>query len=77
MEDSDFDILCEGASAEEAKRLRRVLAEWFAGDEHGFPLQFVLITRAQWRAAAKVSEHIRTECRSLETVFGEQHQRMA
>ena len=77
MEDTDFDLLCEGASPEEAKRLRKLLAEWFAGDESGFPLQFVLITRAQWRAAAKVPEHIRTECRSLETAFGEQHQRMA
>lgn len=55
MEDSDFDLLCEGASPEEAKRLRKVLAEWFAGDESGFPLQFVLITRAQWRAAARVT----------------------
>ncbi len=39
MGDSDFDLLCEGASPEEAKRLRKVLAEWCAGDEKGFPAQ--------------------------------------
>jgi gas vesicle protein len=76
MEDTDFDLLCEGASPEEAKRIRKLLAEWFSGDESGFPLQFVLITRAQWRAAARVPEHIRTECQGLETAFGEQHRRM-
>lgn len=54
MEDTDFDILCEGASPAEAKRLRKLMADWYDGDENSFPVQLVLLTRAQWRAAARI-----------------------
>lgn len=54
MDNTDFDLLCDGASPEEAKRLRKVLAEWCNGDEYGFPAQLALLTRTQWRAVAKV-----------------------
>jgi hypothetical protein len=54
MEDTDFDILCEGAPPEEAKRLRKLMADWYDGDENSFPVQLVLLTRAQWRIAARI-----------------------
>jgi DNA repair exonuclease SbcCD ATPase subunit len=54
MDDTDFDALCDGATAAEAKRLRKILSEWCAGDEHSFPVQFALLTRAQWRSAARI-----------------------
>ena len=28
MDDTDFDVLCEGASTAEAKQLRKLLADW-------------------------------------------------
>ena len=54
MEDTDFAFLCNGLSSDEAKRMRKILAEWCDGDENGFPVQLVMLTRAQWRAAALV-----------------------
>ena len=57
MEDTDFDLLCDGLSADEAKRMRKILAEWSDGDENGFPVQLALLTRAQWRAAAAFRAH--------------------
>ena len=53
-QDTDFDILCEGAPPAEAKRLRKLLADWYDGDENSFPVQLVLLTRAQWRIAARI-----------------------
>ena len=52
MDNTYFDALCEGATPGEAKRLRKLLAEWCDGDEESFPVQLALLTRAQWRAAA-------------------------
>lgn len=54
MDDSDFDVLCEGATPAEAKQLRKLLTDWCAGVENSFLVQLVLLTRAQWRAAATV-----------------------
>lgn len=54
MDDTDFDFLCEGLSAGEAKRLRKIFREWCDGDENDFPVQLALLTRAQWRMAASV-----------------------
>ncbi len=54
MDDTDFDALCEGAPPAEAKQLRKLLADWCDGEENSFPVQLVLLTRAQWRAAARV-----------------------
>jgi ATP-dependent exoDNAse (exonuclease V) beta subunit len=53
MDDTDFDFLCEGVSADEAKRLRKILKQWCDGDENSFPVQLALLTRAQWYAAAQ------------------------
>jgi murein L,D-transpeptidase YcbB/YkuD len=54
VDDTDFDVLCDGASPAEAKQLRKLLADWCDGDESSFPVQLALLTRAQWRAAASV-----------------------
>jgi len=58
MEDTDFDSLCAGLSADEAKLFRKMLVEWSDGDENGFPVQLALLTRAQWRAAALVPQAV-------------------
>jgi len=70
-------LLCEGASPEEAKRLRKVLTDWCAGDENGFPAQLALLTRAQWRAAASVPRSVTKPgspppgvCRAAQTGHG-------
>ncbi len=47
MDDTDFDVLCEGAPPAEAKQLRKLLADWCNGQENSFPVQLVLLTRAQ------------------------------
>lgn len=57
-DDSDFDVLCEGASPAEAKQLRKLLADWCDGDENAFPVQLALLTRAQWRAAARTAQAV-------------------
>ena len=76
MDNSDFDLLCEGTSPEEAKRLRKVLADWCAGDEKGFPAQLALLTRAQWRAAATVPRSVQEARQSLQQQFAEQHRQL-
>ena len=76
MGDSDFELLCEGASPEEAKRLRKVLADWCAGDEKGFPAQLALLTRAQWRAAASVPRSVHDARQSLHQEFAEHHKQV-
>ena len=67
MEDTDFDLLCIGLSADEAKRLRKVLAEWSDGDENGFPVQLAMLTRAQWRAAALIPHTIKESGKLIES----------
>ena len=47
MDETDFDVVCEGAPPQEAKRLRKMLAEWCQGDENSFPVQLAMLTRAQ------------------------------
>ena len=64
MEDTDFDSLCVGLSADEAKLFRKMLVEWSDGDENGFPVQFALLTRVQWRAAALMPQTV-NESRKL------------
>jgi len=77
MNDTDFDALCDGASPVEAKRLRKLLAEWCDGDEHSFPVQLALITRAQWHAAAKIPRLVNESCGLLERKFSEHRQQTA
>ena len=59
MIDTDFDLLCDGANPAEAKCLRKILAEWCSGDENSFPVQLALLTKAQWRAVARMPHILR------------------
>ena len=77
MQLSDFDLLCAGASPEETKRLCKLLDEWCAGDENGFPAQLALLTRAQWRVAATVPGSVNDARKLLEAKFAEQCQQLA
>ncbi len=66
MDDTGFDLLCEGLSPEEAKMLRKLNAEWSGGDEDSFLVQFALLTRAQWRMAAAVPRSLNDSRKWLE-----------
>jgi len=77
MEDTDFDFLCNGLSAAEAKRLRKILAEWSDGDENGFPVQLVMLTRAQWRAAALVPQAVNDSRKLIELHLAEYRRQTA
>jgi len=77
MDDTDFDLLCKGLSADEAKRMRKILAEWCEGDENGFPVQLVLLTRAQWRAAALIPRTIKESGNLIEKHLAECRQQCA
>ena len=69
MTPTDFDLVCTGASAEETRRLSKMLRVWSDGDENGFPAQLALLTRAQWRAAATVPGAVATARKELEQRF--------
>jgi hypothetical protein len=71
MNDTDFDFLCNGLSAEESKRMRKILAEWCDGDENGFPVQTALLTLAQWRAAASIPRALNDSRKWLELHLAE------
>ena len=74
MDETNFDALCEGASPQEAKRLRKILSEWCQGDEDSFPVQLTLLTRAQWRVAARMPQQLASARQQLDQAFAE-HQR--
>src|SRR6266498_3876959 len=77
MDDTEFDALCDGASPAEAKRLRKLLADWCNGDEQSFPVQLALLTRAQWRAAATVPRLINEARELMERKLAEHRQQTA
>jgi hypothetical protein len=66
MIDTDFDLLCDGANPAEAKCLRKILAEWCRGDENSFPVQLALLTKAQWRAVARLPQVVKESQKELE-----------
>ena len=76
MDRTEFDVLCEGASAEETRLLSKLLAEWCDGDERSFPVHLALLTRAQWRAAASVPRSVDQSRDILERTFNEHQQRI-
>jgi septal ring factor EnvC (AmiA/AmiB activator) len=71
MDETDFDGLSDGASPQEAKRLRKLLSEWCRGDENSFPVQLALLTRAQWRAAAKLPQLLAVSRQQMEQTHAE------
>jgi len=77
MQDTDTDLLFEELPPEEAKRMRGILAEWRIGDEHSFPVQLALLTRAQWKAAAKTPVLLKQSLELLDKKLGEYRQQTA
>jgi hypothetical protein len=77
MNDTEFDLLCEGANPAEAKRLRKMLAEWSSGDENSFPVQLALLTKAQWRAVARLPNMVKDAQKQLEHSQASQRARFA
>ena len=77
MDDTGFDFLCQGLSPEEAKLLRKLNAEWSDGDEDSFLVQFALLTRAQWRAAASVPRSVNDSRKWLEQHLAEYRRQTA
>lgn len=77
MEDTDFDWLCNGLPADEAKCMRKIFVEWCDGDENGFPVQLALLTRAQWRAAALVPQAVNDSRKMIELHLAEYRRQTA
>jgi len=77
MEDTDFDSLCAGLSADDARRLRKNFVEWCDGDENGFPVQMALLTRAQWQAAASIPRSLNDSRKWLELHLAEYRRQTA
>ena len=77
MDDTCFDLLCKGMSAEEAKLFRKMLAEWCDGDENSFPVQLVLLTCAQWRAAAEMPLTLKKVFAAFETKLADHQKQMS
>ena len=76
MDRTEFDVLCEGTTAEETRLLSKLLAEWCKGDERSFPVHLALLTRAQWRAAASVPRSVQQSRELLERTFSEHRQQI-
>ena len=77
MEDTDFDLLWKGLSADEAKRIRKIFMEWCDGDENSFPVQLALLTRAQWQAAALIPNAVKESGKLIEIHLTECRQHTA
>jgi hypothetical protein len=77
MDYRDFDLLCRGLSAEELKQLHRMLNEWGNGDPNSFPVELVLLTKAQWHAAALIPRAIKDSGRLIEKHLAECRQQAA
>ena len=77
MDDTDFDLLCQGLTTDEAKQLRKIFREWCNGDENGFPVQLALLTRAQWRAAAQMPGTLQKIVVAFEAKLAAQQQHQA
>jgi len=77
MNDTDFDLLCKGLSADEAKLFRKMVKEWCAGDENSFPVQLALLTRAQWLAAAQMPLTLQKLITAFEVKLADHQRQMA
>jgi gas vesicle protein len=77
MDDTCFDLLCKDLTADEAKVFRKMMAEWSNGDENGFPVQFALLTRVQWRAAALVPQAVNESRKLIELHLAEYRRQTA
>ena len=66
LDRDDLAVLIANMTKEEVDRVHRFLDEWGTGPENSFPVQFVLLTRAQLRAAASVPRSIADSKKWLE-----------
>jgi len=73
----DLTVLCHDMTKEEVDRVHRLLHEWSVGPEDSFPVQFVLLTRAQLRAAANVPRTIADSRKWLEQHLAEYRRQTA
>jgi hypothetical protein len=54
LDKDDLAALCAGLTTDEVDRVHRLLHEWNVGPDSSFPVQFSLLTKAQWRIAANL-----------------------
>ena len=54
MKETDLDYLGVGATPDEIRHIYKMVIEWSNGDPNSFPVQLALLTKAQWRAAARI-----------------------
>jgi hypothetical protein len=77
MDDTSFDLLCKGLSAEEARLFRKILKEWANGEEDSFPVQLALLTKVQWRAAAEMPLTLQKIIAELEAKLADRQKQMS
>ena len=77
MDKDDLAVLCRDMTKEEVDRIHRFLHEWGIGPEDSFPVQFVLLTRAQLRAAASIPRAITDSRKWLEQHLAEYQRQTA
>ena len=73
----DLTVLCHDMTKAEVDRIHRFLHEWGIGPEDSFPVQFVLLTRAQLRAAASIPRAIADSRKWLEQHLAEYRRQTA
>lgn len=71
LDKDDLAVLCRDMTKDEVDRIHRFLHEWGIGPEDSFPVQFVLLTRAQLRAAASIPRAIGDSRKWLEQHLAE------
>ena len=77
LDKDDLAVLCHDMTKEEVDRIHRFLHEWGIGPEDSFPVQFVLLTRAQLRAAASIPRAIADSRKWLEQHLAEYRRQTA
>jgi hypothetical protein len=77
LDKDDLTVLTANMTKEEVDRIHRFLHEWGIGPEDSFPVQFVLLTRAQLRAAAGVPRAIADSRKWLELHLAEYRKQTA
>ena len=77
LDKDDLAALCHDMTKEEVDRIHRFLHEWGIGPEDSFPVQFVLLTRAQLRAAASIPRAIADSRKWLELHLAEYRRQTA
>jgi len=77
LDKDDLAVLCRDMTKEEVDRIHRFLHEWGIGPEDSFPVQFVLLTRAQLRAAGSIPRAITDSRKWLEQHLAEYQRQTA